>query len=182
MYKEKKYRTRINGKHTPMYIRFDNMMRRCYNPKHPRYSSYGGRGINVEPYLQIWTNFVDYMYTLIPKGQTIEAMQKLNMSLDRINNDGNYERGNLQWATSKQQQNNRKVFKNNSSGYQGVHWCKYTKKWRASIRAKNKNKHLGYFSSPEEGFDAYQKAYLKYHGPEVHVKMMERQQKYLEQR
>lgn len=180
MYKEKKYRTMINGKRAFLNICYYSMMTRCYNPNNPKYLSYGGRGINVEPYLQIWTNYVDYVHELLPKGYAIKDMQRLKMTIDRIDNDGNYERGNLRWATKKQQTENRSIHKNNTSGYIGVSWQKEKLKWVAQIG--NPRKCIGVFHSPEEAFDAYQKEYLKCHGPEAHAKMMERQRKHLEQR
>lgn len=182
MYKDKKYRTMINGKRTFLYNRYRSMMKRCYCPNNVAYLRYGGRGIRVEPHLQKWTNYVDYVHTLLPEGHTIEDMRRLGMSLDRIDNDGNYERGNLEWATKKSQVLNRNIPKSNTSGYLGVSWCKTSKKWRAELRVNYKLIYLGGFNSPAEAFDAVQKAYLKHNGPEQHAKLMERQRKHLEQR
>jgi hypothetical protein len=177
MYKEKKYRTKINGKRTFLYNCYINMMARCYNSNHPTYPSYGGRGIKVDPHLQKFTNFVDHMYELLPEGYTMEDIKRLKMSLNRINNDGNYEPGNLEWETKKGQVLNRNIPKSNKSGYLGVFWVEGRGKWEAQISIDDKTKHLGYFDlpEPEKGFDAYQKAYLEAHGPETHAKMMNRQ-------
>lgn len=180
---EDKYRTQINGKPPFLYNCYRHMMKRCYKLKDKSYSDYGGRGIKVEPFLQKWTNYVDYSHSLLPKGQTIEDMKRLKMSLDRYpDENGDYKRGNLRWATKKGQSLNRNIQKNNKSGYLGVFLYKRTGKWVAQINIDGKKKYLGYFDLPEEAFDAYQKAYLEAHGPETHAKMMERQRKHLEQR
>jgi hypothetical protein len=184
MYKDEKYRTQVNGKRTFLHRCHHAMMTRCYNSNSANFSYYGGRGIKVDPHLQKFTNFVDHMYEILPEGYTMEDMKRLKMSLNRINNDGNYEPGNLEWETKKGQILNRRIQKSNKSGYLGVHWHKRVKKWEVMIRIDGKKKHLGYFDLPEleKAFDAYQKAYLKAYGPEEHAKMMERQRKHLEQR
>jgi hypothetical protein len=181
-YKDEKHRTKVNGKRTFLYSCYLNMMLRCYNSKISYYHKYGGRGIKVEPHLQIWENFADHMYELLPEGQTMEDMQRLKMSINRINNDGNYERGNLEWETKKGQNLNRNIPENNSSGYLGVTFDQAAKKWKAKIRVDSKTINLGRFNLKKDAFAAVQKAYLKYHGPEAHAKMMERQRKHLEQR
>ena len=182
MYKDKKYRVERKGRKTFLAICYTNMMQRCYNPNHPQYPKYGGRGIKVEPHLQKFTNFVDHMYEILPEGYTMEDMKRLKMSLNRINNDGNYERENLEWETQKGQVLNRNIQKNNSSGYLGVSLHKRTGKWVAQISIDGKKKYLGYFDLPEKAFDAFEKAYLQYNGPEQHTRMMKRQKKHMEQR
>lgn len=77
---------------------WNTMLQRCYNPKNKKFKDYGGRGIGV---CTEWrTNFVvfyNYMGHAPP-----------GMSLDRINNDGDYEPGNVRWASKKDQSNNRR--------------------------------------------------------------------------
>jgi len=72
------------------------MLARCRNPNVPQFKDYGGRGIRVCERWQKFTNFFEDMGARPP-----------NMTLDRINNDGNYEPSNCRWATRAQQQANK---------------------------------------------------------------------------
>lgn len=149
-----------------LYNKWNHMKNRCYNPKTLNYKDYGGRGIKVEDYLLIFENYVDEVIRLLPKGETINSMLKKKWSIDRINNGGNYERGNLRWASIEKQIRNRRMVKTNTSGFQGVNFRKKAKKWRAEIYICKKNKSLGCFNTKQEAFIAYCKAYLEYFGQE----------------
>lgn len=72
------------------------MKQRCTNPKATHYNRYGGRGIKYDPRWKKFQNFLDDM-GLKPNGLT----------LDRINNNGNYEKSNCRWVTHKENCNNR---------------------------------------------------------------------------
>jgi len=75
------------------------MNQRCRNPKHARYVDYGGRGISVHP---CWV--ADFSAFLTDVG----AAPAKNFSLDRIDNDGNYEPGNVRWLPNGEQQRNQR--------------------------------------------------------------------------
>ncbi len=81
-------------------------------------------------------------------------------SIERINNDGNYDPDNCKWATSAEQSRNKRKYKNNKSGITGV--FKVGKKWRPSIRVDGKLIHLGYFINFNEAVQARKDAELKY--------------------
>jgi hypothetical protein len=74
------------------------MIARCTNPNHHAWKNYGGRGITVcERWLDLATYLADVGF---PPGP--------GMTLDRIDNDGNYEPGNVRWATYSEQNMNQR--------------------------------------------------------------------------
>lgn len=70
---------------------------------------------------------------------------------------------NLRSATRQENNHNRGMNKNSSSGYPGVSFFKRDNKWMAYIRVNSKQTFLGYFDTPEEAFTAYMLAKIKYH-------------------
>lgn len=94
---KKHYLTTHGKSKTPEYHAWVNMKDRCLNPKHKQYKDYGGRGIQIcERWLKLENFFKDM------------GERPSGLTLDRINNDGNYEPSNCKWATWKEQQNNRR--------------------------------------------------------------------------
>ena len=85
--------------HHPLYFTWKSMRQRCTRTTHPKYIHYGGRGITVcDRWVQSFDAFVDDM----------GAKPTPLHSIERINNDGNYEPANCKWATQKEQQNNKR--------------------------------------------------------------------------
>jgi hypothetical protein len=87
----------------PLYRTWMNMMDRCYNPKAKAYSCYGARGIRV---CKEWKKLKGFI-TGVEK--EIGPRPDPAKSLDRILVDGNYEPGNVRWASSVEQAINRRV-------------------------------------------------------------------------
>lgn len=87
------------GKGTKLYEVWCSMRARCNCKTNKHYKDYGGRGILV---CSDWDNFSNF------KKWSEENGYKEGLSIERINNDGNYEPNNCRWATMKQQCNNQR--------------------------------------------------------------------------
>lgn len=85
-------------KHSRTYQSWHHAKRRCFSLSDAKYHDYGGRGITMSDEWK--NNFASFLRDMGPAPD--------GCSIDRINNDGNYERGNCRWATPKTQANNRR--------------------------------------------------------------------------
>lgn len=89
----------VAGGITKEYLTWQRIKGRCHNPKNHKFPDYGGRGIIVDP---SWIDdFPAFLAHVGPCPST-------SHSIDRIENDGNYEPGNVRWATRKTQANNKR--------------------------------------------------------------------------
>jgi hypothetical protein len=82
----------------PEYSVWSDMRRRCFTPTHKNYAGYGGRGITVCPR---WNSFTTFLADMGPRPSP-------KHSIDRKDNDGNYEPANCRWATQPEQIRNRR--------------------------------------------------------------------------
>ena len=85
-----------NYETTPEYSSYQSAKKRCQNKNGKDFNSYGGRGIEFK-----FNSFEEFV-------AEVGLKPSPNHSLDRINTDGNYERGNLRWATKSAQTRNRR--------------------------------------------------------------------------
>ena len=119
------------------YHTWSNMCRRCNNPTNDNYKNYGGRGITVcEEWLDI-RNFIEWAEQTHPNNKEV--------TLDRIDVNGNYEPNNCRWVDATTQSINQRIGSNNKSGYVGVSWRKDRNKWTVRIRTKVRYEYLGNF-------------------------------------
>lgn len=128
-------------KGTVEYTVWQNMKARVGNPNNLQYCDYGGRGITIcDRWLHSFSNFYKDMGDRPGK----------EYSLDRINNNGNYEPSNCHWATRIQQIVNTRIRKSNSSGYRGIIYIPKNHKYQANVNYDKKRYYLGYYNTPEE--------------------------------
>lgn len=108
---------------TTTYNVWVNMRQRCANPNNPRFVDYGGRGIKV---CERWRSFENFLADMgeRPKGMTLE----------RRDNDGDYDPSNCRWATRVEQATNKR--NNSYLTYQGETLCVADWARRLGVRAQ----------------------------------------------
>jgi len=132
---------------------------RCFNQSNPAYDSYGGRGITIYKYwIRDYISFKNYILSELGERPTKDH------SLDRIDNNGNYEPGNLRWGSRSTQTINQRVRVDNTSGYKGISKAK-NGKWVSSISYKNEKYHLGYFENKIDAVKARDRHIIKNNFP-----------------
>lgn len=125
--------------HTRIYKIWQGLKKRCYNKSYRAYEYYGGKGVIV---CDEWLNDVKVFYNW-----AINNGYKENLSIDRINSDGNYSPENCRWADSHIQGINQKIQRNNKSGYKGARFSEKYKKYISEITIYKKHHIIGYFNN-----------------------------------
>jgi hypothetical protein len=128
------------------------MRDRCYRDRNRSYPDYGGRGIRV---CDEWNaSFELFWKWATNNGYTDE------LTIDRIDNDGNYEPDNCRWIPKCMQAGNRRLFKNNTSGYSGVSLT-CSNKYKVTISQNGKNKVVGTFNDIKDAVSARQNCLIE---------------------
>ena len=116
---------------TRLYSIWQGIKSRCYNEHNARYDRYGGRGIKV---CDEWRNdFVNFYNWAIKNGYSAD------LTIDRINNDGDYCPENCHWATAKEQCNNRStniLIKIGNATKTLTQWCEIFELNSAAVLAR----------------------------------------------
>ena len=99
----KNIHTKHNMSYSKLYKVWQGMKTRCYNPNFIYYCNYGGRGITI---CNEWKNDFSKFYEW-----AINNGYKEGLTIDRINNDGNYEPNNCRWVTRAEQNRNKRYTK-----------------------------------------------------------------------
>jgi len=94
-------RTKHGDSKTSLYKRWTGMLQRCENPNNSAYGNYGGRGISV---CDEWHDYIVFKEWALANGY------KKGLSIDRIDNDGNYGPDNCRWTTYAVQLSNRRHY------------------------------------------------------------------------
>lgn len=131
---------------------------RCNNPKNRGYVNYGGRGIRF-----LFASFEQFYAELGPR--------PAGMSLDRIDNDGNYEPRNVRWADRATQNRNKRLSVRNKSGFRGVYWHRQNRRWQVQLKIGGHIKYLGCYATTLEAARVYNRAAADL-DPDAHLNVM----------
>ena len=103
------------------------MKERCSNKNYKQFMDYGGRGIKVcDRWMQSFENFVADM----------GERPSREYSIERIDNDLDYNKDNCKWALRSEQNANKRRYRNNKYGIAGVYWNKSSGLWTSEYHGK----------------------------------------------
>ena len=124
-----------------LYHIWNKMVDRCCNINNKNYKDYGDRGITVcAEWRESPLKFIEDMFPSFEEGLT----------LDRVDNDKGYSKENCRWATKTEQRINRRIFKNNTSGFVGVYYHSRDLVFIAYLNINKNTKYLGEYPTAVE--------------------------------
>ena len=127
-----------NRSKTKLYKKYNDMKRRCYCPNNKNYKYYGARGITVcEEWLNDYNSFKQWA---LKNGYNENAKRGM-CTLDRIDNNGNYEPSNCRFTTQSIQ--NMSMRHKNTSGYIGVMKHSSGNHWYGQVKIDGKSFYTG---------------------------------------
>ena len=129
---------------TPEYKVFVVAKQRCTNPKSQRWSTHGARGIEFR--------FLSFEEFYAHIGKRPEG----DYSLERIDNDGHYEKGNVKWATRSEQQKNKRRFTHKTRTGKGDYWHKLASKWMVRVKFYGVEHYGGLFDNEVDARQTYE--------------------------
>ena len=135
-----------NSSKTRLYKIWIGMKSRCYRPNCNTYKHYGAKGIRVS---NDWTkSFINFEIWALANGYAD------NLSIDRIDNTGDYIANNCRFTTNSVQGHNQGLRTNNTSGIKGIYYVRKHKIWTACTRVNGKKLYLRPFKTKEEATEA----------------------------
>lgn len=144
---------------TIIHKKWKSIVQRCTNPKNSHYHLYGGCGVKIcDEWRYDFQVFYDYVSKLPHFGEK-------GRSIDRFpNKRGNYEPGNVRWATDEEQARNQNIQYNNKTGVSGVHWDKKEQTYVVRFYKDGKRKRIGHSKDLNEAIRIRREAEMKYWG------------------
>ena len=136
------------------YKSWEAMKQRCSNPKATYYYNYGGRGIRYD---LKWETFEGFWKDM---GEGYSD----DLTLDRVDNNGNYTKDNCKWSNKVEQAYNQRKQKNNTTGKTGVSFNTSRGKYIAIIYKASKQIYLGDYKTFGEAVKVREDAELEYFG------------------
>lgn len=132
-----------------LYHIFYEMRRRCIKVNHKSYPNYGGRGIKVcDEWLKNPRSFCEW---------AMNNGYKEDLTIDRIDVNGNYCPENCRWVDRHVQNINRRKLPSNTSGYVGISFYKKSQKWRSQIGVNYRRIFIGNYKTQKEAVEARNK-------------------------
>ena len=145
-----------NETKTKLYHIWVGMKSRCFGKTSTAYDRYGGRGISI---CNEWKDsFLSFKEWALSNGYSEE------LTIDRIDVNGDYSPDNCRWVSNSIQQFNKRIPKRNTSGHVGVSWNKKDQKWVSYITKDYVMHYLGRFANIEDAIKAREEAEKTFFG------------------